>query len=83
MAAGSDVIRVRACLAVLDVGRLLLVAHYGTDAGSVQWLIPGGELAPETHAIYGKREGRWFAAADLEGLAYHPQQAVRLALGVG
>ena len=37
-------IRVRACLAVLHQGRLLLVPHYQTDAGSVQWNVPGGRV---------------------------------------
>ncbi len=36
------VIRVRAALAVVRDGRILLVPHYNTDAGPVQWLIPGG-----------------------------------------
>ena len=35
-------IRVRAALAVVRDGRILLVPHYNTDAGPVQWLIPGG-----------------------------------------
>lgn len=32
----------RAALAVVRDGKILLVPHYGTDAGPVQWLIPGG-----------------------------------------
>jgi len=40
----SDVIRIRACLAVLQDGRILLVPHYDTDAGPVQWVIPGGRV---------------------------------------
>lgn len=138
MSAGRDTIRVRACLAVVREGRVLLAAHCATDGGAVQWLIPGGgveygealalaacrefteetglraecgevldvseviipqrpwhsvsvvfrgslaggELAPETHAIYGKREARWFASADLAGVAVHPERAVRKALGL-
>lgn len=38
-------IRVRACLAAVREGRVLLVPHYDTDAGPVQWHIPGGEVA--------------------------------------
>ena len=41
----SDVIRIRACLAVVNDGKILLVPHYDTDAGSVQWNIPGGRVA--------------------------------------
>lgn len=37
-------IRVRVCLAVVEGGMILLVPHYNTDAGSVQWVIPGGEV---------------------------------------
>ncbi|MBN1284038.1 MAG: NUDIX hydrolase [Anaerolineae bacterium] len=42
----DDTIRVRACLAVTDdrCGRILLVPHYNTDAGPVQWCIPGGRV---------------------------------------
>ena len=40
----SDVIRIRACLAVLQDGRILLVPHYDTDAGPVQWVSPGGRV---------------------------------------
>lgn len=35
-------IRVRAALAVVRDGKILLVPHYDTDAGPLQWLIPGG-----------------------------------------
>ncbi|GCE15207.1 NUDIX domain-containing protein [Tengunoibacter tsumagoiensis] len=35
-------IRVRACLAVFDQHTLIMVPHYGTDVGSVQWHLPGG-----------------------------------------
>jgi len=41
----NDAIRIRACLAVVSDGRILLVPHYSTDAGSVQWNIPGGSVA--------------------------------------
>lgn len=35
-------IRLRACLAVVENKKILLVAHYNTDVGPVQWHIPGG-----------------------------------------
>jgi ADP-ribose pyrophosphatase YjhB (NUDIX family) len=31
-------------LAVVKNERILLVPHYFTDSGSIQWLIPGGEI---------------------------------------
>jgi ADP-ribose pyrophosphatase YjhB (NUDIX family) len=37
-------IRVRVALAVVQAGRILLVPHYHTDAGFVQWTIPGGKV---------------------------------------
>jgi len=37
-------IRVRASLAVVHDGRILLVPHYNTDAGPVQWNLPGGRV---------------------------------------
>ena len=41
----TDVIRVRACLAVIEAEKLLLVPHYQTDAGvDVQWNLPGGKV---------------------------------------
>lgn len=41
----ADTIRVRACLAVIEDGQLLLVPHYQTDAGiTVQWNLPGGKV---------------------------------------
>lgn len=38
-------IRIRVALAVVHEGCILLVPHYDTDAGPVQWTIPGGRLA--------------------------------------
>lgn len=38
----SGAIRLRACLAVVQENKILLVAHYNTDVGPVQWVIPGG-----------------------------------------
>jgi ADP-ribose pyrophosphatase YjhB (NUDIX family) len=40
----SDSIRIRVCLAVVDNEKLLLVPHYNTDAGDVQWVVPGGKV---------------------------------------
>ena len=40
----SGTIRVRACLAVVHNERILLVPHYNTDVGPVQWVIPGGSV---------------------------------------
>jgi ADP-ribose pyrophosphatase YjhB (NUDIX family) len=38
----TDSIRIRVCLVVVENGRILLVPHYGTDAGEIQWAVPGG-----------------------------------------
>ncbi len=35
-------IRLRACLAVVENHKILLVPHFDTDAGPIQWQIPGG-----------------------------------------
>lgn len=40
----TEPIRVRACLAVVEQGKLLLVPHYQTDVGDVQWNLPGGRV---------------------------------------
>lgn len=40
----DESIRVRACLAVVEAGKLLLVPHYQTEAGDVQWNLPGGKV---------------------------------------
>jgi ADP-ribose pyrophosphatase YjhB (NUDIX family) len=37
-------IRLRVCLAVVDNDKILLVPHYETDAGAVQWVVPGGRV---------------------------------------
>jgi 8-oxo-dGTP pyrophosphatase MutT (NUDIX family) len=37
-------IRLRAALAVVQDGKILLVPHYDTGAGPVQWNIPGGRV---------------------------------------
>ncbi len=42
----NNTIRVRACLAVIRSDRrILLVPHFETDAGRVQWNLPGGKVA--------------------------------------
>jgi 8-oxo-dGTP diphosphatase len=40
----GELIRIRACLAVVHEGCILLVPHYDTDAGIVQWNLPGGKV---------------------------------------
>jgi ADP-ribose pyrophosphatase YjhB (NUDIX family) len=37
-------IRIRVALVVIEHDRILLVPHYHTDVGEVQWTIPGGRL---------------------------------------
>jgi ADP-ribose pyrophosphatase YjhB (NUDIX family) len=37
-------IRIRVGVAVVQDARILLVPHFDTDAGPVQWCIPGGRL---------------------------------------
>lgn len=41
---GTADIRLRACIAAVHEGRILLVPHYNTDAGPIQWVIPGGRV---------------------------------------
>ncbi len=134
----TDSIRVRVCLAVVDDGKLLLVPHYKTDAGPVQWVVPGGrvefgeglweaavrefyegtglhatvtgllhisevilpdrpyhsitisfsgvvgegELKPEADHPYGAKVPRWFSAAEVRTVKYHPEKTVEKALGI-
>ena len=40
----SDSIRIRVCLTVVNDGKTLLVPHYETDAGAIQWTVPGGKI---------------------------------------
>jgi ADP-ribose pyrophosphatase YjhB (NUDIX family) len=40
----NNSIRVRVCLVVVKDGRILLVPHYQTDVGPVQWTVPGGKV---------------------------------------
>ncbi len=40
----TESIRLRACIAVVQGGKLLLVPHFDTDAGPIQWVIPGGRV---------------------------------------
>ncbi len=39
---GTPSIRLRACVAVIENGKILLVPHFNTDVGPIQWHIPGG-----------------------------------------
>lgn len=39
---GASSIRLRACVAVIEAGKILLVPHFNTDVGPIQWHIPGG-----------------------------------------
>ncbi|MEW5871584.1 MAG: NUDIX hydrolase [Chloroflexota bacterium] len=39
-----EAIRLRACLAAVQDNCILLVPHFNTDAGPVQWNLPGGSL---------------------------------------
>jgi ADP-ribose pyrophosphatase YjhB (NUDIX family) len=37
-------IRLRAALVVIEAGKILLVPHYQTEGGEVQWTVPGGKI---------------------------------------
>ena len=53
----GETIRIRVGVAVVKDRRILLVPHYDTDAGPVQWCIPGGRLGPgESLVDAAKRE---------------------------
>ena len=39
-----QLVRIRVCLAVVRAGKILLVPHYHTDQGEVQWNLPGGRV---------------------------------------
>lgn len=39
-------VRIRVGIAAIQDAKILLVPHYDTDAGPVQWCIPGGQLEP-------------------------------------
>lgn len=47
-------IRIRACVAAVKDGKILLVPRYDTDAGKVQWNLPGGAVE-STVKGYGKQ----------------------------
>ena len=130
-------IRMRVCLVVVEQGRILLVPHFQTDVGPVQWKVPGGkvefgeslkaavvrefyeetglkaevtglqdvseeisperpyhsvtiaftgrviggDLRPEADHPYGVKMPRWFSAAEVSRVKYHPEQTVARALG--
>ncbi|MAS35730.1 MAG: hypothetical protein CL610_17100 [Anaerolineaceae bacterium] len=38
----NEVIRLRASVIVIEDRRILLVPHFDTEAGPIQWVIPGG-----------------------------------------
>jgi 8-oxo-dGTP diphosphatase len=134
----QNTIRMRACLAVVERGKILLVPHYKTDVGETQWTVPGGkvefgesletavvrefyeetglkvevtglqdvseEISPERpyHSVtiaftsrviggdlraeanhpYGVKLPRWFSAAELTQVKYHPARTVEIALGL-
>ncbi|MBX3011737.1 MAG: NUDIX hydrolase [Caldilineaceae bacterium] len=135
----SNNIRVRACLAVLHQDQLLLIPHYQTDAGGVQWNVPGGrveygegveaaalrefeeetglhaaitrllmvseviqpakpwhsititflgrllggQLASESHPLYGKKVPQWFTAEMVQQVEYHPKPVIAQLLSRG
>ncbi|HLZ58025.1 MAG TPA: NUDIX hydrolase [Ktedonosporobacter sp.] len=62
----SGVIRVRASLAVIREGKILLVPHYNMDVAPVLWYIPGGAIefgeAAQDAAIREFREETGFHA---------------------
>jgi ADP-ribose pyrophosphatase YjhB (NUDIX family) len=136
----SDTIRIRVCLAVIHDSKILLVPHYQTDAGDVQWVVPGGKiefgesleeaavrefleetglqteviglldvsevillerpyhsitisfsgsvtdkelsLRPEANHPCGEKAPRWFSAAEVRTVKYHPEKTVEKALGI-
>ncbi len=39
---GASSIRLRACVVVIEDSKILLVPHFNTDVGPIQWHIPGG-----------------------------------------
>jgi ADP-ribose pyrophosphatase YjhB (NUDIX family) len=65
----SDSIRIRVCLAIVNDGKVLLVPHYNTDAGAVQWIVPGGRVefgeSLEAAAV------REFFYEDVQAAVYH------------
>jgi ADP-ribose pyrophosphatase YjhB (NUDIX family) len=65
---GPGTIRIRVGVAVVQDGRILLVPHYDTDAGSTQWCFPGGQLEPgESLEGAAKREFEQETGLRIEG----------------
>ncbi len=60
-------IRLRVCLAVVEEGKILLVPHFETDAGPIQWVVPGGGIefgeSAEVAAVREFREETGYIAA--------------------
>lgn len=55
----SNPIRLRACLAVVQQGKILLVPHFDTDQGPIQWNLPGGRVQfGESVQLAARREFR-------------------------
>jgi 8-oxo-dGTP diphosphatase len=67
-------IRLRACVAVIESGRILLVPHFNTDVGPIQWHIPGGgvEFGETLHQAavreYVEETGLQVTCGDLLGI---------------
>ncbi len=41
---GGHTIRLRVCIALVDKAQVLLLPHFDTDGGPVQWNLPGGRV---------------------------------------